>query len=288
MNPVLLPVAERVGRFVLRRTGVESRFVDTPIGSLHCYDGPGSGSLPTAVLLHGIGSAATPFGAFLTHLRRHVRRVVAPDYPGHGFSAGAAARLTPEVLFGSVGAALDAIIDEPSIVIGNSLGGAVALHYALARPERVRALVLLSPAGARASDEEWRELRSTFALASRADASAFLRRLYHRPPWFLPLLAHEFPAALGRPAVRDLLESATNDDAPTPEALGALRMPILFLWGRSERLLPEAHFEYFRRHLPKHARVERPSGFGHCPHFDDPAALAARVVAFAREAVGAA
>lgn len=43
--------------------------------------------------------------------------------------------------------ALDALLPEPAIVCGNSLGGAVALHYALARPEKVLGLVLLSPAG---------------------------------------------------------------------------------------------------------------------------------------------
>jgi pimeloyl-ACP methyl ester carboxylesterase len=284
LKPLLLPMAERLGRLALQRRGVVSRRVATRLGNLHVYDGRGSGELPTTVLLHGIGSAATPFGPVLEHLRRDVRRVLAPEYPGHGFSDDADVRLTPDALFESVAAALDTLVDEPAIVIGNSLGGAVALHYALARPSRVRALVLVSPAGARASDEEWREIRSTFDIASRADASAFLRRLYHRPPWFLPLLAHEFPEALGRRAVRDLLETASNDHALSPDALGSLVMPVLLVWGASERLLPETHLDYFARYLPSHALIERPEGFGHCPHIDAPAALARRIVAFARSA----
>lgn len=284
LKPILLPAAERIGRFALERRGVMSRRVDTCLGSLHVYDARGSGELPTTVLLHGIGSAATSFGPVLQELRRDVRRVLAPDYPGHGFSDGGTGQLTPDALFESVAGVLDALVDEPAILIGNSLGGAVALNYALARPSRVRALVLVSPAGARVSDEEWREIKSTFDLASRADACAFLRRLYHRPPWFLPLLAHELPAALGRRAVRDLLETVSNDHAPSPEALGSLSMPVLLVWGTSERLLPETHLEYFTRHLPSHAVIERPEGFGHCPHVDAPAALARRIVAFARSA----
>lgn len=282
MKPLFLPLAERVGRIVLRRRGVESRWVKTPHGDVHAYDARGSGDLPTIVLLHGIGSAATPFGPVLARLQRDARRVVAPDYPGHGFSHDTPGRFTPEALLESVSVALDAIVSEPAILVGNSLGGAVALSYAAARPERVRALVLVSPAGARASDEEWREIRRSFQIASRRDAKAFLERLYHRPPWFVHLLAHEFPATLGRAAVRDLLETATNDHAPSPDALRSLPMPVLLLWGKSERLLPETHLEYFKRHLPEHAVIERPDGFGHCPHFDDPAALAARIAEFGR------
>lgn len=284
LKPVLLPYAEKLGRFALRRRGVQSRFVETPHGRVHVYDAQGRGNLPTTVLLHGIGSAATSFGAVLGYLRRDVRRVVAPDYPGHGFSSHHAHPLTPAALFESVDVVLRALVDEPAVVVGSSLGGAVAMKYALDHPERVRALVLVSPAGAHSSSEEWRELKSTFDLASRADATAFLDRLYHSPPWFLPLLAHEFPALLNRRAVRDLLDAATNDHLPTPDDLGSLRMPILLLWGKSERLLPDSHLAYFRRHLPSHAVIERPEGFGHCPHFDAPRELAARIVAFARTA----
>ena len=282
MKPVVLPLGERVGRFVLHRRGVQTRWVDTPYGRIHAYDGRGGGSLPPVVLLHGIGSAATPFGPLLERLRPHVRRVIAPDLPGHGFSTETSIPLTPEVLFQSASTALDALIDRPAIVVGNSLGGAVALRYALARPERVRALVLVSPAGARATDEEWSTLRSRFDLGSRGDALAFLDRLYHRTPWFVPLVAHELPAMLDRKSVRDLLASASNDDALSPEALGSLTMPILLVWGKSERLLPDSHFEYFASSLPGHALVERPEGFGHCPHGDAPHALAARIVDFAR------
>jgi pimeloyl-ACP methyl ester carboxylesterase len=52
--------------------------------------------------------------------------------------------------------------------------------------------------------------------------------------------------------------------------------------GQSERLLPASSLAYFRRHLPDHAVIEEPKGFGHSPHFDDPARFAARLIAFMR------
>jgi pimeloyl-ACP methyl ester carboxylesterase len=285
MRPILLPLAARIRRLALRQRGIRSRRVATPLARLHVYDAQGSGEeLPTTVLLHGLGSAATAFGPLLEQLRPAARRIVAPDYPGHGFSDGGAVRLTPQALFESVAAALDALVAEPAIFVGHSLGGAVALHYALARPGRVRALVLVSPGGARATDEEWRNIRRAFDVASTADALALLRRLYHRPHWFLPLVARELPATLRRRAVRDLLETVGGDHSLAPHALSSLQMPILLLWGKSDRLLPETHFEYFAQHLPRHAVIERPDGFGHCPHLDTPDALARRIVEFARSA----
>lgn len=284
MRPVLLPLVEHAARLALSRAGVMSRPVRTPVGEVHSYDAPGSGELPTTVFLHGLGSAATPFAPVFSRVRRHVRRIVAPDYPGHGFSEASSRRLTPEVLFDAVRATLDTLVDEPIILVGNSLGGGLALEYALERPSKVRALVLLSPAGARSTEDEWDRLRRSFDLSSRADAHAFCRKIYHRTPWFLPLVLHELPRTLVRPAVRELLEAASNDTVPPSDALRTLPMPILLMWGKSERLLPETHLDYFRQHLPEHAVFEQPVGLGHCPHLDAPAALARRIVAFGRAA----
>ncbi len=273
----LTSLLERTARAALRKQGYETREVPTAHGRMHVYDARGAGQAPTTVFLHGIGSAATPFAPLFGRVRARARRVVAPDLLGHGFSDEPRARFTPSVLYASTNEALDEILDEPAIVVGNSLGGSVALQYAIARPERVRALVLLSPAGARATDEEWTEMRAAFDVNNRRQARAFVDRIYHRTPFLARVIAHEIPASLRRRAIRELLETATNDDAPTPEQLGALRMPVLLIWGRSERLLPQRFLDYFREHLPAHAVVEEPDAMGHCPHFDAPERVARRI-----------
>jgi pimeloyl-ACP methyl ester carboxylesterase len=48
--------------------------------------------------------------------------------------------------------------------------------------------------------------------------------------------------------------------------------------------LPKSSLAYLRRHLPRQAVIEEPAGFGHCPHIDDPARLASRLVEFATTA----
>ena len=283
-----LPAAEHLSRFVLHRRGLGSRTVRVRGLDLHVYDGAGAGTLPPVVLLHGLGAGGGSFGAMVTALRPHVRRVIIPELPGHGFSARPAggAPITPDLLLDVIADALDGLLDEPAVVLGNSLGGAVALGYALRRPERVQALVLVSPAGARLAADEWRELVAAFDLSSTADARRFLARVYHRPPWFLALFAHEFPDLLRRPAVQEILASVTPEHSPTPDALGALAMPVLLLWGRSERLLPASALAWFRLHLPPQTVIEEPDGFGHAPQLEQPDRLAARVLAFARAGVG--
>lgn len=280
MKPVVIPAFERLGRRALVRRGLASR----EAAGLHVYEARGGGDAPPIVVLHGIGSSATAFGPLLGRLAKQTSRLVAPDLPGHGFSPELGRRLTVQELLATMTGALDALLDEPAVVVGNSLGGAVALHYAVTRPERVRALALVSPAGAPGSDDQWRALIAQFALRTSRDGLAFVDKLYAKRPWFGRLLAREIPALMARPAVQDILATAvgSNEHLPQPRAVAALRMPTLLVWGRQERLLPDWVLAYFRAHLPAHAVVEQPDGYGHCPHFDDPRGLANRLVEFAR------
>jgi pimeloyl-ACP methyl ester carboxylesterase len=281
--PSIVPLVERLGRAALVRDGHRARHIATPAGDLHVYDARGHGPLATTVMLHGIGATATAYAPILRRLQRRTRRVIALEYPGHGFSGPPAKRLSPDVLFEGVTHALDELLEEPAVLCGNSLGGAVALHYAVTRPSRVRALCLVSPAGARVTDDEMNALLRSFDLATRADALEFLGRIYHRVPRWWPLLAHELLTLFARPAVRDLLETATVEHAPTAEALRALTMPILLLWGESERLLPESALTYFRANLPPHSVIERPEACGHSPHLDRPRWIGERFEQFIRE-----
>ena len=279
----ILPAAERLARFGMSVRGMASRWIDVDGVPVHVYDGAGAGDLPAVVLIHGLGSAGFAFAGVIARLLPHVKRIIVPELPGHGLSKHPGDRkVTPELVLDTINAALDRVVKEPVVVVGNSLGGAVAMSYARQHQDQVRALVLVSPAGARLPDREWKELVGAFDVSSPADARRFLDRLYHRPPWFLALVAHEFPDVLQRRAVREILETTTIEHSAQPDDLASLRMPILLLWGQSERLLPAAALAYFRQHLPPHAVIEEPHGFGHSPQLEQPGRVAERIVAFMR------
>ncbi|MCB9527466.1 MAG: alpha/beta fold hydrolase [Myxococcales bacterium] len=276
---------ERLARVRLHRAGIGSRTVAGPHGAVHAYDAPGRGPLPPAVLLHGIGSSATAYGGLLAGLLPHVERVVAPDLPGHGFSDPPPAIPAARELADAAVAIVDGFVDEPAIVVGTSLGGALALHYALARPDKVAALVLCSPAGAPPSVDELAELRALFAMESRADAAAFVDRLFAGRPPLRRLIVRAVHDRLRRPIVQAFLGGLDDDAFLTPAEAAALRPPTLLLWGTAEKVLPATALDWFRTHLPSRTRIERPEGWGHSAHLEATAALVERICTFAAAVV---
>jgi pimeloyl-ACP methyl ester carboxylesterase len=280
----LVPLAERLTRTALTSRGVRSRHVKSSIAEHHVYDASGTssgpGALPPIVLLHGISSSAAIFAPTIERLRRHARRVLAIEAPGHGLSSEPTVPLSPDALFESMAEVLLRELDEPAVVCGNSLGGAVAVSFALRHPDLVRGLFLTSPAGARMDHDTFRGFLELFELRNNVEARAFLRRIYHRPPWYAPLLGPEIRSSFTRKAVRDILDHAAAERLFSPEDLSTLRMPIYLLWGKADRLLPRDNLHFYRGALPPHAVFEEPDDMGHCPHFDDPSGYADRIRRF--------
>jgi len=279
----LLQAFEKLSRNALASRGFVGRLASAGDEKVHAFDAQGRGRLPPVVFLHGIGASATTFAPVAPRLLSDTKRVVLVDLTGHGLSGDPAVRpLTPRALFRAVTHALDALLDEPFVLVGNSLGGATAIAHALARPQSVRGLFLLSPAGARLPEGEGADVLSTFRAKGRAAGNAFLDKVYHRTPIYARLLAHEMPTWLARPPVLELLDHAEQISF-APDELARLEPRTVVSWGKSERLLPPSGLAYLREHLPAHVTFEEPEGFGHCPQLDDPKALAARLRAFLRE-----
>lgn len=108
------------------------------------------GEGPALLLLHGGGPGATGAPNFVRNipeLAQHFRLIV-PDLPGYGRSSKGIDRADP---FGDLAGAmlglLDAIGIEKTHALGNSLGGACALRFALEQADRIDRMVLLGPGG---------------------------------------------------------------------------------------------------------------------------------------------
>lgn len=124
--------------------------VDGPEGKLFVDDG-GSPGRPV-LFVHGLGGSSRQWQAQLAHLRS-VRRAVALDLRGHGDSDPvedpdeAPAAYTLEGYVADVGAVADALDLDRFVLVGHSLGAAVAVEYAAQNPDRVAGLLLVDPNG---------------------------------------------------------------------------------------------------------------------------------------------
>lgn len=281
-----LTLAERLARRALNAAGFASRAVPTSVGSMHALDGRGRGPLPPTVMLHGFSANAISYLGLISRFAPHVKRLVVPDCPGHGFSELPAAGLDRDTMLHGMFETLDTLIDEPAVLLGTSMGGFGAIRYAAARPDKVKALVLVCPGGAAMTEQELSELAAVFDVPRHGDALRFVDRMMASTvPGLRHVLAHNIRARFGRPELRSLLTSLSPDDLLTPAELRRLTMPILMLWGRDEKVLPPSHLGFFQRHLPRHARVEILNDFGHCGYLEKPAEVTQTTLAFLRTAI---
>ena len=280
----LLGGVQKVMRQMLVARGVESTLVRVAGQTLHSYRLEGEGSGPPVLLVHGLGGSANGFARTFFGLAKRFRRVLAVDLPGHGFSPElCGGPICVQAHFDVLQAYCRQVVREPAYVVGNSLGGAMAVELGAQAPELVRALALVAPAGADLPPGRIDAvLHDMIGVRTASDARALTRRLFHAPPLPLMLFAHELRKFYGTPTVRALAEEALEARAAlSPEVLGGLKMPTLLLWGGSEKLLPNESLDYFRAHLPAHAAIEVVPGFGHIPQMERPAELVSHLVSFA-------
>ena len=123
----------------------EGRFLDVAGARLHYID-VGATDAPTIVMVHGLAGQLRNFSYALVDRLQDDFRVIAVDRPGSGYSVATGGG-TPGVL--AQGAIIADFIqklglDRP-LLVGHSLGGAIALAVGLDHPERVRALALIAP-----------------------------------------------------------------------------------------------------------------------------------------------
>jgi pimeloyl-ACP methyl ester carboxylesterase len=274
---------EHVGRQLFRALGYTSEWVDTSVGPVHAWSSPGSGTLPPLLLFHGLAASAMHWMPLLGTLRRHVSHVWAVDLPGHGFSVRPEA-LTTTFLRTGLLEALDRVHGVPSVVVGNSLGGASAVRYLLERPERVRGAVLFSPAGAPLDHTDLASIRARFRVCDHAEAVRFVDDLHARPPHRLRsnVIAPVLRRSLQDPLVDSWLAQVSADDFLAPTDLQQLTRPVHVVFGKQERFFPTSSRDFWRTNLPAHAVYEEPEGFGHSPYLDDPAWAIARILAVAQ------
>jgi pimeloyl-ACP methyl ester carboxylesterase len=136
-----------VSRGIGDRVEPTGRYVDVPgRGTMYVREARGPRRAPTIVLLHGLGAtAALNWDPVIPTLARQYR-VIAPDLRGHGRGLRCGGRFRLDDCADDVAALIDATTPDPVLVVGYSMGGAVAQVLAYRRPDLVAGLVLCATA----------------------------------------------------------------------------------------------------------------------------------------------
>lgn len=270
-------------RWLMRKRARVERKTVTVGGRVWPYLEGGDPSKPVLVMVHGFGADKDHWTFYAPWMTRDYR-LIAPDLPGFGendrdrelpFDVASQARRLKDFL--------DALgIDRPHLG-GNSMGGWIALRFAIDYPGALRTLTLMNNAGVLGAEES--ELQKLAAdrdynpliIANLEDADRLMAFVV-RKPTFVParLKPVIYADALKH---RDLLDEifwAIADEMeqmPLNDKLGKVTVPTLIIWGRHDKLIDvscvavlEEGITGSRSHIFEHV--------AHVPMIEDPKATA--------------
>jgi pimeloyl-ACP methyl ester carboxylesterase len=257
-------------------------------------ESPGEG--PVILLLHGFSDQADTWHYVMEELAAADRRVVAVDLPGYGRADPVAAGPILPQLDAFVSAAIEAWTEagQPPVVVGNSLGGALALRAALDPRVPMTGVVPISPAGFVHS--RWITLvlhlhRVNPLLYTPIVPMAVFRWLAGRGFGYLaggglPLMRGVVSTHSAqfrrRSDVRRLLASVPQmamDAADSLTGDETIDIPSLVLWGRHDRLTKVSGADVLAPRL-SNGHVEILEDCGHCPQLQRPALIAEHLIRF--------
>lgn len=218
------------------------------------------------VLVHGAGGRGAVWAPQLAALG-DIARLLAPDLPGHGATAGPGHQAIGEYADWVLGF-LDAAGLARPVVGGHSMGGAIAQTLALAHPDRVGGLVLVGTGARlrvlprilealREAPPEALGLLDSLSYGAATPPERVVeadRALRETPPW----------VTLG--------DYLACDRFDVMNRIGAIRAPTLVVVGREDRLTPPKYAAYLAAAIPG-ARLVEVDGAGHFAQLEQPAAV---------------
>ncbi|MEK6607963.1 MAG: alpha/beta hydrolase [Myxococcota bacterium] len=251
---------------------------------MHVDEGAGA----PIVFIHGLTATLDFWWPQTAHFaQRH--RAIALDLPGFGRSDKPDVDYSVHYFVGVLARFLHAKHIARATLVGNSLGGQVAMAFALAHPRAVSSLVLVSPAGVSAYPRRAISLLlHALALARRGRGGGWKGLPRVPAPTVALLFKLVFPTRPDKAArfTRFYLAGMESPDYPLylraalramhgvvrchmVERAGEIAAPTLIVWGGKDLLLPVTAAKPLRRRIPG-SRLIVYADAGHCPMIDEP------------------
>ncbi len=264
--------------------GVQSKYVDVPAGRVH-YDelaaAPGTAGTPL-LLIHGLGARAEDWNNLMPGLAANGFHVYAPDLLGYGRSAKPNVDFSIPFEESVVLQFMQAMHLKHADVGGWSMGGWIVLQFSLDHPEHVDRLVVYDSAGLTFVPSFGVDLFTPTDLAGLERLQEKLTPHPAKLPGFIvrdalrklqrnaPIVG---PALTGMMTGRDVLDSR----------LGALKPPMLIVWGAEDKLIPVSVAENMHTLVPQ-SQLDFVPGCGHLAPSECPAPVLEDTVQFLRGA----
>jgi 3-oxoadipate enol-lactonase len=249
------------------------------------YEIAGTGD--AVVLIHGFGGDLRIWDAQFPVLAQHYR-VLRYDIRGHGKSAPPTSE--PYAHADDLKALLDHCEISRAHVIGLSMGGEIAINFALAYPERVESLVLVgsSLGGFQWSDEWNASWVPIFTAASTSGKNAVLELVLRHPliaaAMETPEVAPKLTQILSEYSAWHFLNAdpVQHPEPPAVQRLNEIGMPTLIVIGEHD--LPDLHAiaELLQQHIPNVTKLDV-EGVGHVVSMEAPERLNEIVLSFLAE-----
>ena len=209
------------------------------------YASKGEGGVP-AILIHGFGGDLNNW-LFSHDALAEGRQVVALDLPGHGSSSKDVGDGSLGFFAGVLGEFMAALEIDKAHLIGHSMGGAIALTFALANTDRVASLSLIGSAGLGAEiDGEY--LAGFVAADRRKEMKTQAVKLFGDESLVTRSLVEDLLTFKRTDGVREALETIAGAFAPggtqaevMRDGLGGLGVPVQVIWGAADRIVPASH-----------------------------------------------
>jgi pimeloyl-ACP methyl ester carboxylesterase len=254
----------------------------------------GGAAGPPIVFVHGLGGV---WQNWLLNIPAFMgsHRVIAPDLPGFGESPMPRETISIKGYARIVDGLLEALGVSSAVVVGNSMGGFVSAELAIAFPERVERLALVSAAGLSIEYARREPLlvgaRLWAGTATRAGARGRsvitrprmrrlgLQTIVRYPERLSPELTFELTRGAGTPGFVPALDALLSYGFR--DQLARIEVPTLVVWGRNDMLVPRGDARDYVRLIGANARREMFEDTGHLSMVERPSRFNRLLAAFA-------
>ena len=229
------------------------------------------GSDPAIVFVHGFCQSSAYWAPTLEEVAARGVHGIAVDLPGFGASAHAAGPYTMEGLGDALARDLDAWGVGPKIVlVGGSMGGVVAQHFALRHPKRVERLLLVATGGFTPNMEVALTKTDVMSAAAWDEAAVtpVVNGFFNKPPSASAVAAYRKIALMtSQPAAMEAARS--NGRNRSFDRLAEIRVPTMIIQGRFDKARTPEHGAEMRDRIAGSVLAVIEDA-GHTPQLEQP------------------